>query len=290
MSYPPRPLITLILFLLISLPGRLSAAEALLLQDTSVDSKGKTTYGANANLHVARTGGQASRALLKFSLATLPAATTAANVTQARLRLWVNNSTATLGAIVLTPVTSAWDESTASGSTTLSLGAPKTADLPVNSSGQFISIDVTAWVKAWISGALTNEGFVIDPAGTAAMDLSFDSKESALTSHEPRLEIELDKMGPEGPAGATGPVGPPGPAGSAGPTGAVGPQGPAGLTGAQGPTGAPGPQGPAGSDGARGPVGPQGPTGPQGPAGVAPTHIQPQGDISMGEFTQGTAP
>lgn len=284
------------------------AAEALLLQDTTVDVKGTANYGASANLHVSRTGTQSSRSLLKFSLATLPAGTSATNVTQARLRLWVNNSSAALGPIVLTPVTSAWDEATLTGTTTLALGSPKTADLPVNSSSGFISIDVTAWVKAWLAGSLPNEGIAIDAASSAAINLYFDSKESTATSHEPRLDIELDKMGPQGLEGPAGPIGPQGAPGSAGPQGpagakgdtgamgAAGPAGPQGRTGGTGPMGPAGVQGPAGADGAPGPTGPagsigaQGPAGPQGPAGIVPTDIEPQGDLAMGEFTQRAAP
>ncbi len=58
----------------------------------------------------------------------------------------------------------------------------------------FISIDVTNWVKAWLDGKLINEGIEIAPsANTKFLDLAFDSKESDRTSHEARLEISLGK-------------------------------------------------------------------------------------------------
>ena len=238
------------------------AVDAVLLQETYVDSsKNTTNNGATANLRVTKNGSQVCRSFLKFSLGTLPAGITANDVTQAWLRLWVNSSTTTLGSVTMTPVTSVWDELrlTNSTSSTMTFGLPKISGLPVNSSSDFISINVTAWVKAWVSGTLINEGFVIETAtGVTSLNLYFDSKESTLTSHEPRLEIQLDSVGPQGPAGpqgppgATGAVGAQGPVGPPGPQGPAGPLGPAGATGAQGETGA---TGPAGANGQTGPKG-----------------------------------
>jgi Collagen triple helix repeat (20 copies) len=358
-----------------------SAVEALLVQDTYVDNGttgGKpfnSNYGAAMDLRVFKGSGHIARALLKFTVATLPPGTSAANVAQARLRLWVNNNSTAAGAITLSPVTSAWDEYLLKDNTSgsLTLGLPKLSDIAVSSSSSFISIDVTDWVKAWLSGTLVNEGILIEPATTTALvDLAFDSKESNQTSHEPRLEVSLHSIGPAGPQGppgtpgAIGATGPPGPAGSVGPigpAGSPGPQGPEGVAGpsgtrwfsatgppqqnvgavsdyyvdlttgdvwqkissqagpvwavqgnlhgakgdpgsegpkgepgangAQGPPGVAGPPGPAGiagNIGPMGPMGPIGPAGPPGPAGAWPTRLLPQGDLAMGEFTQGPPP
>jgi Collagen triple helix repeat (20 copies) len=269
-----------IALLIICTTARLHAVEALLLQDAYVDNKNNNNLGSNGNLRVTKSGNQVCRSFLKFSLATLPSGITASNVTEARLQLWVGSNSNTVGSITMTPVTTAWDELTLTNSTSgaLVLGSPKLSDLPINSNSDFVSIDVTAWVKAWISGTLVNEGFVIDPASTRALNLYFDSKESTQTSHEPRLGIELNTAGPQGPPG---PAGPPGPTGATGPSGSPGSPGP------------PGPAGPSGATGAQGPLGAIGPAGPQGqpgPAGPVPTHIEPQGDLSMGDFTQGTPP
>jgi len=266
------------------------AVDAVLLQETYVDSSNTSNNGANANLRVSKNGSQVCRSFLKFSLGTLPAGITATSVTQAWLRLWVNHSTTTLGAITMTPVTSAWNESTLTSSTTstMTFGLPKISGVPVNSESDFISINVTDFVKAWISGTLINEGFVIETAtGVSSLNLYFDSKESTQTSHEPRLEIQLDSVGPQGPPGPQGPAGVNGAAGPPGPQGPGGPQGP---VGAQGVPGSPGPAGPIGDAGPVGPAGPQGLQGPAGPAGPVITHVEAQGDLSMGEFTQGPAP
>jgi hypothetical protein len=359
------------------------AVEALLLQDTYVDSGttgGKpppngSNYGSGTDLRVFKGNGRVGRTFLKFSLATLPAGTLATDVAHARLRFWVNSNSTAAGSITLSPVTTAWDEYTLKDTTTgnLTIGAPKLSDLPVTSVSNFVSIDVTDWVKAWLNGSLVNEGIEVEASTTTTqLNLSFDSKESNQTSHEPRLEISLSRIGPVGPmgpigpqgpqgiagqvgpAGATGPAGAPGPAGVAGPQGVSGvngtkwfsfagapaetlgslsdyyldvssgdiwqkvssergsvwalqgnlhgAQGAAGSEGPPGPAGSPGPQGPlgiqglagqqgpGGPPGGAGPEGPAGPAGPTGPAGVWPTRILPQGDLSMGVFTQGPLP
>lgn len=296
------------ILLLFLLAGQKAAAlEALLLQDTYVDNgtTGKplpnnTNYGAGADLRVFKGSGRIGRTFLKYSLANLPPGTTAADIAQARLRLWVNVNATVLGAITMTPVTSAWGELALKDNTTgsLTFGLPKLSDLPVSSNANFVSIDMTDWVKAWLDGTLANEGFVIEAsANTTFLNLAFDSKESAQTSHEPQLEIVL--AGPPGPEGAPGPEGLPGVAGPAGATGAAGPAGPigpAGADGAMGPQGPPGIAGLAGTTGPQGPIGDPGPTGPAGsagppgPAGPALTRVEPQGDLSMGEFTQGPTP
>lgn len=167
------------------------AIEALLLQDTYNEGAyaGKVppannNFGTNANLRVSKSSSQIFRSTLKFSLATLPSGVTAANVTQARLRLWVNSTSNIFGSITLTPITSSWDELTLTNALAgaLIFGTSKIAELPINSGSDFISIDVTTWVKAWVSGTVANEGFQIEPgAGATAINLYFDSKEATQT-------------------------------------------------------------------------------------------------------------
>jgi collagen triple helix repeat protein len=381
-SFPRCAAIVSVMLNLILSTHRVHAVEALLLQDTYVDNGtngGKppnaANYGGAIDLRVFKANGRVGRTFLKFSLATLPPGTTASDVAHARLRFWVNGNSTVVGGITLTPVTTAWDEYTLKDNSTgtLSFGSPILSGLPVTSINNFVSIDVTDWVKAWIAGTLVNEGIKVEATSTAtSLDLSFDSKESNQTSHEPRLEISLSRTGPAGPQGAPGVPGVPGPPGVPGTTGSTGPVGPAGSQGAQGPQGTAGPagtkwfsatgapeqnlgnlfdyyldvtsgdlwqkisnegspvwllqgnirglQGPPGADGVAGVIGPVGPIGPMGvagpagpigpagvtglagPAGVAgpqgppgpaavwPTRIAPQGDLAMGEFTQGSPP
>jgi len=221
------------------------------------------------------------------------------------LRLWVNSTSGLFGSITMTPVTSAWDELALKDNTSgsLAFGGPQVSELPISASNSFVSIDVTNWVKAWLDGSLPNQGFMIEAAASATMmSIAFDSKESSLTSHEPQLEVSLSKIGPPGPSGSPGPqgtqglqglTGPEGPAGATGPAGPKGDPGAAGATGATGPQGAAGPNGLTGATGPAGPAGQdgtQGPQGIQGLPGLWPERLEPHGDISMGEFTQGPTP
>jgi hypothetical protein len=258
-----------------------AAVEALLLQDTYVDDADPwVNFGYSGDLRASRSGfiwrggigglGYTTRAFLKFSIDTLPPGTTAADIKQARLRLWIGSSsspcalcaqseTPSLGWIYLTPVTAPWSEwdLTANSSTDLTFG-PEQSSAPLPwPGGNFVSIDITDWVQAWLAGTLVNEGFTIQ---TGDGSFFFDSKESEVTSHEPRLEIDL--VGPAGPQGSPGPQGPQGPQGATGPAGANGTNG---ATGQTGPQGSPGPQGPQGATGATGAAGA---TGPAGTAGV----------------------
>ena len=290
-----------IILLLADLP-RARAVEALLLQDTYVESStngGKpnnANNGAGMDLRVFKGNDRIGRTFLKFTLATLPPGTTAADVAQARLQLWVNSNSTAVGSITLSPVTSFWDEYTLKNNSTGSLtyGNPRLSELPVSAVSNFISVDVTQWVKAWLNGTLANEGIEIEAsAATSLLNLAFDSKESNQTSHEPHLEISLSRIGPIGP---TGPIGPQGPQGVAGPAGAIGakgasgPMGPIGPQGVPGSTGSTGPVGATGGTGPAGPPGSPGVQGPPGPAAIWPVRLQPQGDLSMGEFTQGPTP
>jgi hypothetical protein len=243
---------SMIVVALLSSAPKAGAVDALLLQDTYVDSTSNKTainYGTSADLRVFKSSTATMRAFLKFSLATLPAGTTSADIKQARLRLWVNSSTTALGSITMTPVTSAWSESTltnnSSASLTYVLPIP---DLSVGVTGNFISIDITGFVTNWVAGTFPNEGFVIQPSSTStSLNLYFDSKESTVTSHEPQLDIVLNS--PAGPAGSPGPQGPTGPQGLTGPAGPTGPQGATGPQGDVGPAGITGAQGPRGADG-----------------------------------------
>jgi hypothetical protein len=240
--------IALIFLAAILAPLHAGAVEALLLQDTYVDNGttgGKpppngSNYGAGPDLRIFKGNGRVGRTFLKFSLATLPPGVTATDVTHARLRFWVNNNSTVAGSITLSPVTSAWDEYTLKDNATpgMTFGGPKLSELPVLAAGNFISIDVTDWVKGWLGGSLANEGIEVEAsAATTFLNLAFDSKESDQTSHEPRLEISLSKIGPPGLAGPVGPIGPTGPQGVAG---SIGSAGPPGSPGQPGPQGAPG--------------------------------------------------
>src|SRR3982751_2941803 len=95
---------------------RVSAVEALLLQDTYVDNgttggkppPNQSNYGAGMDLRVFKGNGRIGRTFLKFSLATLPPGTLPSDISHARLRFWVNGNSTVAGAVTLSPVTAGW--------------------------------------------------------------------------------------------------------------------------------------------------------------------------------------
>ena len=189
------------LAIFVSTSRHAAGVEALLTQDTYIDSNttgdpapDQSNYGAASDLRVFKGNGKTGSAFLKFNLETLPPKTTGADVTQARLRLWVNANTTAVGSIALRPVTTKWDEYklTDRSARELTFAPSALTDLAIEAINSFVSIDVTEWVKAWLDGKLLNEGILIEAGGdTDLLDLWFDSKESNQTSHEARLEITL---------------------------------------------------------------------------------------------------
>ena len=231
-SLPANALLSLLTVILFTTAARIAHATiATLAADAHISTaQPAVNFGTLTNLAV----GNGFTSLLQFDFSPLPAGTTAAQVSRATLRLFVNRAD-TPGLLSLSPVTSTWGEYSVTASSSPSLGA-SIAVTQVSVAGQYVTIDVTSTVQGWISAPTTNFGLALT-AGTAA--LQFDSKENDLTSHPAELDITLATSGTVGPQGPAGPTGPPGPAG---PAGATGPQG---ATGATGLTGATGPQGPA---------------------------------------------
>lgn len=234
--------LTLCLVLLLFTSHEAFALDVPLSGDASVNSAhASVNYGALSNLYV----GNGSTAFLQFDLATLPAGTTSAQVSQATLTVFVNRVN-TSGAVTVSPVTAAWGEYSVTAA-----GAPATgtaiASVNVAQAGQFISVDVTAQVKAWLDTPASNNGLAL---ASSAANVLFDSKENDETAHMARLDVTLVNQGPQGVQGV------PGVAGATGASGPMGPIGPQGLQGIQGPVG---PAGATGATGAAGVIGPQGP-------------------------------
>ena len=279
------------------LPMAAFAQTVPLTQDTFVATNPPTTinYGTAVTINVG--GPNTDQALVQFDLSTLPAGTTAANISKATLSLFVNKLGAA-GTINVSVANGVWTEAGVNGTNAPVPATAVASGVPVLAGSEYVYVDATAAVRNWLSGT-TNNGFIITPNDGTVL-VAFDSKESTTTSHPAALTITLSASGatgatgPTGPngatgatgpqgatgagaTGATGPAGPNGATGATGPqgatgagaTGATGPAGPNGATGATGPQGAQGPQGQQGNAGALGPQGPQGNTGPQGPQGNA---------------------
>jgi hypothetical protein len=248
---PSSLLLTIVLLAsLVVFPGRIWAQSGTVTDDAFVSSNATTQLlnlnglggalivaGSSATVGSAHVG--ATTAYIKFQLpASLPPTVTAANIAKATLKLYPSLGTTPSGTVSIYPVTSAWTESTLNVSSPPTLSStPFATGIAVGNSDSYLVVDVTQLVRDWLNGA-ANGGFANDGialvAATSSSYVVFDSKESIITSHEPRLEIVLTGSGPAGPIGPQGPQGVGGPAG---------PQGSPGITGPVGPQGAQGPAG-----------------------------------------------
>jgi hypothetical protein len=170
--------------------------------------------GSNAGILVRNTLGD-RYGFVRFDLSALPPATPIAKAT---LRLYANQVLSS-GDLDVKPVLGTWDEATLTYATTPALGAV-VATVSVSSADQdgYVLVDVTTAVQQWLAGSLANNGLALLPAASGVTRVTFDSKESPDTSHDPQLEVI-----PIGPAGPAGPQGPQGIQGATGPQGPAGP-------------------------------------------------------------------
>jgi Collagen triple helix repeat (20 copies) len=241
------------------------ATEVALTGDASVSMLRTTTnFGTLANLYI----GNGNTALLQFDLTTLPAGTTASQVSHATLTVFVNRVN-TGGLVSVSPATSAWSESAVTYATLPSTGASVNS-FTAASAGQYVTLDVTALVQSWITTPASNLGIALT---SSAANLLLDSKENDETGHAAKLDITITSMGATGATGAAGTAGTQGIQGLQGiqgiqgATGAQGIQGIQGATGTQGLQGLTGTTGAVGATGAAGAVGVAGATGLVGAAG-----------------------
>ena len=141
-----------------------------------------TNYGAGVLLNVS---GAKESAFIEFNLASIPSGAT---VSKATLKLYVNAVT-TAGSFNVDYVNGSWAESTITSSLSPALGTTIEASVPLTtaSKNQYILIDITSAVQAWLSGSQANDGIALVANGT--FNASFDSKENTTTSHPAELDV-----------------------------------------------------------------------------------------------------
>jgi TGF-beta propeptide len=141
-----------------------------------------TNYGAKTLLDV---DGATQIAYIQFNLSSIPAS---ASVTQATLKLYVNTVTAA-GSFNVDYVSGTWAESKITSSLAPALGAAIVSSVSITtaSKNQYILINITPAVVAWLNGSQANDGIALVANGT--FNATFDSKENTTTSHPPELDI-----------------------------------------------------------------------------------------------------
>ncbi len=195
-----------------------SAQQAPPSADTfTLNTAPKTNYGQSPLLAV--TSGAST--FIQFNLSELPPNAT---VSKATLRLYVDAVTGA-GTFDVYEVNTPWTEGGLNFTNAPAPGLSATGSKPVSissaSGNQFVLVDITTLVQDWVNGTVANNGIALKLTSSTG-GVSFDSKESPLTSHEPELEITLATAGPAGPQGPQGPTGATGQAGPAGPQGLPG--------------------------------------------------------------------
>ena len=141
-----------------------------------------TNYGSKTLLDV---DGATQITYIQFNLASIP---TTASVSQATLKLYVNAVT-TAGSFNVDYVNGAWAENTIDGGNAPPLGTTIASEvaLTTEDKNQYILINVTSAVQAWLNGSETNNGIALVANGS--FNAMFDSKENTTTSHPAELDI-----------------------------------------------------------------------------------------------------
>jgi len=175
--------LSLLLALVMVWPWAGALAQVTPSQDAFTNSAAPgTNYGANVLLNV-KSGKEIS--YIQFNLASIPSS---ASVTQATLKLYVNAVT-TAGSFNVDYVNGTWSEGAITFNMAPALGAAIASNVSVTSAdkNQYILLDITPAVLAWLGGSEANDGIALVANGT--FSANFDSKENATTSHPPEVDV-----------------------------------------------------------------------------------------------------
>ena len=150
-----------------------------------------TNFGAKPLLDVQSAS---QNTYILFDLSPLPAGYTGSNISKATLKLYVNTVTSA-GSFNVDFVNGSWTEKTITANLAPALGTTIAASIPLSNSNakDYIIIDVTSAVQAWLNGTQANDGLAL--VGNSPLNATFDSKESTTQSHPPELDIVFTSSG-----------------------------------------------------------------------------------------------
>jgi hypothetical protein len=169
-----------VLFLFVS---GVSIAQITPLADSyTYSTDPNANYGSGVILEV---DGASFTSYIQFPLSSVPSG---ASVSAATLKLYVNTVT-TAGTFNVDYVNGTWSEGTLTYGTAPALGTTIASGISITAAdkNQYILINVTSAVQAWLSGEQTNDGIALVADGK--FNATFDSKENTTTSHPPELDI-----------------------------------------------------------------------------------------------------
>src|SRR5438132_1877137 len=219
-----RHLLWITALLLFVIPAT-SLGQAPITDDAFVSSATPTSNnGTSPSLVVQAPGG---KSFIRFYLSRIPTGAvtspvTSSMVAKATVKLYVTAVTAT-GSFDVYRVAATWSEKTITYNTAPPLGPQLATGIAVSTATKYVIVDITQVVKDWLdclnnncSIGQPNNGIVLQPTTGSSISVTFESKESTTTSHDPELNVVLTgPVGPQGPQGIQGVVGPQGPVGPA---------------------------------------------------------------------------
>jgi hypothetical protein len=154
--------------------------------DASTSSLAPTqNYGSNGYLYV-HSATQAT--YIQFDLSAIPSGYTGSNIAKASLKLYLY-SVAGGGTFNVDYVTSPWTEKTITFSDSPTLGGfiAVSENIAAANAKDYVIIDITPAVQAWLNGTESNNGIAL--VGNGTFNAAFESKENTVTSHPPELDI-----------------------------------------------------------------------------------------------------
>jgi len=182
--------LAIMLFSTLSLASLVSSASAQLTpsDDAYTNTADLTTnYGSNTVLNVES---PSQTAYIRFNLSSVPSGYTGGDIAQATLKLYVHSVTKA-GSFNVDYVNGSWSENAIEADNAPALGAMIAASIPLTTAdkNQYILIDITTAVQAWLNGS-ANDGIAL--IGNSPLEASFDSKESITTSHPAELDLVFE--------------------------------------------------------------------------------------------------
>jgi hypothetical protein len=125
---------------------------------------------------------------IQFDLSSIPSGYTSASIAKATLRLYVNAVT-TAGSFNVDFINGTWSEKTITADLVPALGTTIVSSVPLTSANvhDYVLIDVTPAVGAWLDGTEPNDGIAL--VANSPLNASFDSKENTANSQPAELDI-----------------------------------------------------------------------------------------------------
>jgi len=156
-----------------------------------------TNYGTASTLGVVSSSTSIQSSFVQFDFSSIPSGFTGANIAKASLKLYVNTVT-TAGSFNVDYVNGTWSEKTITASVSPALGTTIASSVPLTTAQahDYILIDVTTAVQAWLNNSLPNDGLAL--VANSPLSATFDSKENTTQSHAPELDIVFAGSGGTG--------------------------------------------------------------------------------------------